>query len=307
MSSEILNLSQSDSKPKTTEKLKQIANRKRAVSNSKADAPELSLAANPDIIITPSRRESIIPDISRKGSVDVSGTVPNSRRGSKLNPFKIAITDDQTQISESVPLEKEGFKLVHRQSVFKYDDFLNSMRRQKNAAVGMATPKDLKEKISRSRFPGLSREELCYYLEAFCAFDIDGNGTINEDEMAQAMISINPNYTPETIRDIIGQIDKDGDGEISIEEFINQMVKIRKKNQFLATKEQILDAMELVDYDHDGLIGVGDLRALFGELGESISHEDAASMIRYASSSNDSYCNKADFYKLMIREDELLK
>jgi calcium-dependent protein kinase len=59
---------------------------------------------------------------------------------------------------------------------------------------------------------------------AFKMFDKDGGGSISIDEIKQ-VLSFGQNLDEEVISQIIKQVDANGDGEISYEEFAEMMLK----------------------------------------------------------------------------------
>ena len=59
---------------------------------------------------------------------------------------------------------------------------------------------------------------------AFKMFDKDGGGTISNDEIKQ-ILSFGQNLDEKVINDIIMQVDANGDGEISFDEFAEMMKK----------------------------------------------------------------------------------
>jgi centrin-1 len=69
----------------------------------------------------------------------------------------------------------------------------------------------------------LSEEEIEEIREAFNLFDTDGSGTIDPKELKAAMQSLGFEAKNQTIYQMIGDIDKDGSGEIDFEEFLDMM------------------------------------------------------------------------------------
>ena len=71
--------------------------------------------------------------------------------------------------------------------------------------------------------PGLSEEEIEEIREAFNLFDTDGSGTIDPKELKAAMQSLGFEAKNQTKYQMIADIDKDGDGSIDFEEFLDMM------------------------------------------------------------------------------------
>ncbi|KAJ3303033.1 calmodulin-like 3 [Kappamyces sp. JEL0829] len=179
---------------------------------------------------------------------------------------------------------------VHKEDVFDLKEFLAGLKttrpkRFPNTKSNRVS--ELKASLDKSPYEGLSKEECLYYIEvwrrwliqAFCAFDIDGSGAINEVELLDAMLSLNMNFEESQVKDMIKTVDVDGDGDVSIDEFIKLMVRIRAKSTFLRTQEQIDEAFQLTDQDEDGYIGCMDLYNLYQDIGENVSMEECKNII----------------------------
>merc|ERR1712070_1254563 len=79
--------------------------------------------------------------------------------------------------------------------------------------------------------PGqLTDEQLDEIREAFSLFDSDASGMIDVRELKAAMRALGFEVKNEELQDVINQADRDGDGEINIDEFYRIM---KKKGNFL--------------------------------------------------------------------------
>ncbi|KAI8894306.1 hypothetical protein BC833DRAFT_512282, partial [Globomyces pollinis-pini] len=113
----------------------------------------------------------------------------------------------------------------------------------------------------------------------FSTFDIDGSGTISEEELLIAMESLGMKLSTKQIRFMIRELDINGDGDVSIDEFFRLIASFKSKKKFLETDLEITEAFLLVDADKNGVIDVEDLMALFEDVGEPISTKVAHEMI----------------------------
>ena len=66
---------------------------------------------------------------------------------------------------------------------------------------------------------GLSDEQVGEFREAFALFDKDGDLTISADELGTVMRSLGQKPTPAEVRQMIDDVDENGDGTIDFDEF----------------------------------------------------------------------------------------
>ncbi|CAF0865717.1 unnamed protein product [Adineta steineri] len=70
--------------------------------------------------------------------------------------------------------------------------------------------------VADSYFKKFSRAEI---LEAFQRFDHNHDGYIEVDELKSILARLGRNFSNDEVRRMIAQVDRDGNGKISIEEF----------------------------------------------------------------------------------------
>jgi len=61
--------------------------------------------------------------------------------------------------------------------------------------------------------------------KAFALFDANGNGLVDPHEFRSGWLTLDLGLSYDEISDLFKLVDKDGDGEISAEEFIGRMEK----------------------------------------------------------------------------------
>ena len=90
---------------------------------------------------------------------------------------------------------------------------------QMAAALGL-TPEQMAKIEAASEIDEVRRQE---YLNAFAALDTDGGGTLDGQELIGVMAHLGEDMEPEDAQKLIDECDKDGDGDISFDEFIDLM------------------------------------------------------------------------------------
>mmetsp|Transcript_34668 Transcript_34668/g.75674 ORF Transcript_34668/g.75674 Transcript_34668/m.75674 type:complete len:171 (+) Transcript_34668:39-551(+) len=147
--------------------------------------------------------------------------------------------------------------------------------------------------------PGLSEEEIEEIREAFNLFDTDGSGTIDPKELKAAMQSLGFEAKNQTIYQMIADIDKDGDGSIDFEEFLDMMTaKMSDKD----TREDIQKVFNLFDDDQTGKISLRNLKRVAKELGETMSDAELLEMIERADTDSDGEISPDEFYAIMTKK-----
>lgn len=102
--------------------------------------------------------------------------------------------------------------------------------------------------------------------------------------------------TREEIRKLIANVDPDGIGKLSFEEFLDLMsVKMQEKD----SKEEVLRAFKLFDDDNTGKITFKNLKRVAKELGENLTDEELQEMIEEADRDGDGEISQEEFLRVM--------
>lgn len=144
--------------------------------------------------------------------------------------------------------------------------------------------------------PGLTEQEIEEIREAFNLFDVDGSGTIDPNELKEAMKSLGFDTKNQTIYQMISDIDKDGKGYINFDEFLDALTVQMSTSD---SKEDILKVFNLFDDDQTGYITLQNLKRVAKELGETMTDAELLEMIERADSDQDGQISPDEFYAIM--------
>ncbi|XP_051823346.1 centrin-1-like [Antechinus flavipes] len=148
--------------------------------------------------------------------------------------------------------------------------------------------------------PELAEEQKQEIREAFDLFDIDGTGTVDVKELKVALRALGFEPKKEEIKKITTDIDKEGTGKISFNDFLAVMTqKMAEKD----TKEDILKAFRLFDDDETGKISFKNLKRVARELGENLTDEELQEMIDEADRDGDGEVNEQEFLRIMKKNN----
>ena len=102
-----------------------------------------------------------------------------------------------------------------------------------------------KSKFNAKRYerPGLTEDEIEEIKEAFDLFDTDGSGSIDPKELKAAMQSLGFEAKNQTIFQMISDLDKNKNGSIDFEEFLDMMTARMSDKD---TREDIVSKLERI-------------------------------------------------------------
>ncbi|XP_064601551.1 calmodulin-A-like isoform X2 [Liolophura sinensis] len=145
--------------------------------------------------------------------------------------------------------------------------------------------------------PKLTDEQIGEFREAFTMFDRDGDGRITAKELGTVLRSLGQNPTEGELRDMINDVDIDGNGTIEFDEFLRMMAKRQSE---VDEQKDITDAFKVFDRNGDGFISASELRHVMTTLGEQLSDDEVENMIKEADVDGDGMINYEEFIRMMM-------
>ncbi|NXK85665.1 CETN2 protein, partial [Formicarius rufipectus] len=162
-----------------------------------------------------------------------------------------------------------------------------------NRTAPGAPPAQGKKASRKAELPEEQRREV---RDAFELFHTDGSGSIDVRELKVAMRALGFEPKKEEIKKMISDLDKEGTGRISFEDFLAVMTqKMAEKD----SKEEILKAFKLFDDDGTGKISFRNLKRVAKELGENLTDEELKEMIEEADRDGDGEVDEQEFLRIM--------
>ncbi|XP_030765126.1 calmodulin-A-like isoform X2 [Sitophilus oryzae] len=147
-------------------------------------------------------------------------------------------------------------------------------------------------------------ENIAEIREVFTIFDKEGIGMISTKELGMVMKALGQNPTEAELLDIIEEVDIDGNGLIDFEEFVAAMKKIMKDCD---NEDDIKAAFRVFDKEGKGYISSDDLRDIIVSLGEKFTQEEYDEMIRAVDLDGDGLVTLEDFMELMLTKGPVTK
>lgn len=142
----------------------------------------------------------------------------------------------------------------------------------------------------------LTNEQKQEIKDAFDSIDSDGSGKLDVEELKIAMLALGLESKRDDINKIVEDMDKNKDGQISYEEFLELLTfQITDKDH----EKEIKKIHGFIADEGSQKISFNSLKALCIELGETISDDEIKEMIEEADYDKDGEVDDQDFFTLM--------
>ncbi|KAI8489634.1 hypothetical protein Bbelb_325400 [Branchiostoma belcheri] len=136
----------------------------------------------------------------------------------------------------------------------------------------------------------------------FEKYDINQDGTMCSKELEAALKDMEITASPEFLKEIMAQYDKDKNGSLEFHEF-KKVIADMKAIQ-AATVADVRDLFKSFDKDGSGYIEKAELREVLTVLGVGNDEHTVRAMIAAADSNNDGRVSIIEFSKIVGHGDE---
>ncbi|XP_066934222.1 uncharacterized protein [Clytia hemisphaerica] len=145
-------------------------------------------------------------------------------------------------------------------------------------------------------FKGFTQEQVESFRQAFSVFDRENQGSITSNDLLIVMRNLGQNPTHAEIKEMIAEIDADGNDNIEFDEFITIMeTKLRNT----IPDEHVLEAFHVFDRDNNGFISLKELQHVMFCLGEVLPINEVKKIMAEADLDQDGQLNYKEFAAMM--------
>ena len=147
---------------------------------------------------------------------------------------------------------------------------------------------------------GLTEDEVLEIKEAFDLFDSDHSGTIDTEELKQALGNLGIDAKNQTLQNMMNDIDKNQSGTIDFDEFIEMMTAKMSDKDSRKDLENIFELF--IGDDNTDKIDIRHLKRVAKELGENMTDDELNEMIVRADTDKDGKVSFEEFYAIMTKK-----
>ncbi|XP_071050521.1 troponin C, isoallergen Bla g 6.0101-like [Onthophagus taurus] len=148
----------------------------------------------------------------------------------------------------------------------------------------------------------ISKDQMRMLKTTFDGFDVDKKGNIPVDMIGQILDMLGHQLTAEELQAIVSEIDEDGNGEMSFEEFAHLAARflVEEEEDTEAILRELKDAFRLYDKEGLGFITTDLLREILKELDEKVTPSDLDQMIEEIDIDGSGTVDWEEFKAMMI-------
>ncbi|XP_017776945.1 PREDICTED: troponin C-like [Nicrophorus vespilloides] len=148
----------------------------------------------------------------------------------------------------------------------------------------------------------ISKDQMRMLKSTFEAFDLDKKGAIAIDMIGQILDMLGHQVVAEELNKIVKEIDSDGNGELSFEEFAHLASRFlgEEEEDTEAILRELKDAFRLYDKEGLGYISTDLLREILKELDDKITPSDLEQMIEEIDADGSGTVDWEEFKAMMI-------
>lgn len=141
----------------------------------------------------------------------------------------------------------------------------------------------------------------------FDFFDVDGNGTIDVQELREVIRSLGNNPTEAELDQIINDADQDGSGTLDFEEFCAYLAGGDSLTHGKGTdSREIVESFRIFDTARNGMIAVDDFREVMMTMGDRLPADQVEEMIKMCDVDSDGTINYENFIAMVSDTTENL-
>lgn len=146
----------------------------------------------------------------------------------------------------------------------------------------------------------LNEEKINEYKESFSIFDKDNDGYISYSQLSEIIKILGHNIPEEDLQKMFKEFDIDNKGAIDFKEFLGIMARKMRDTE---TETDFVNAFNIFDRDHNGLINSRELFDIFQSLGIEATKDDCDELVKDVDLDMDGFINYEEFVRMLMNKN----
>ncbi|XP_074292247.1 putative calcium-binding protein CML15 [Silene latifolia] len=147
----------------------------------------------------------------------------------------------------------------------------------------------------------IKSEKLEQLRHIFERFDMDGDGSITQLELAALLRSLGVKTTGDQLYALLNNMDSNCNGYIEFDELAEALIPELTNLDILVNQEQLLQVFQSFDRDGNGYITAAELAGSMAKMGHPLTYKELAEMMREADTNGDGVISFHEFTTIMAR------
>jgi len=192
----------------------------------------------------------------------------------------------------------KDWKAASRRLKGAFSTFAALIRMSSEALSEIPSPAQQKQILAKVRSDVKWMQVL---RESFDMLDRDRDGTINLQNIADALRALNFTKSPEELQSMLERFDVHKTGGIDFDEFCIMMGPAYYMRGSAAHEDELSVIFDAIDIQRTGTINPLELKDVMSRLGQSMTDAELNDMVRHADKNDDGVIDYDDFKSIMMR------
>ncbi|XP_006655624.2 probable calcium-binding protein CML14 [Oryza brachyantha] len=149
--------------------------------------------------------------------------------------------------------------------------------------------------------PQLRGSQLKQLREVFRRFDMNGDGSLTQLELAALLRSLGLRPTGDEVHALLAGMDADGNGSVEFDELAAAIAPVLTTQTHLVDQAQLLEVFRAFDRDGNGFISAAELARSMARLGQPLTFEELTRTMRDADADGDGVISFHEFAAIMAK------
>ncbi|MCD7457870.1 putative calcium-binding protein cml16 [Datura stramonium] len=139
---------------------------------------------------------------------------------------------------------------------------------------------------------------MCRLKEIFMRFDLDGDGSLTQLELAALLRSLGIKPGGDQLHVLLGRIDHNGNGSIEFDELVDAILPDMNE-EILMNQDQLMDLFRSFDRDGNGFITAAELAGQMSKMGHPLTYRELSNLMQEADTNGDGVISFNEFANIL--------